>query len=277
MAAIGIWTGNPLWTYLVRYDGQPLWSTTWLSQRLLDWPNFSSVQACDNVVDAATGLFALQYKSFPPYGPFTASNGGDVLAICDDGFIRAIGTQDGAHPYFYYFDGPDGWVIAGPDLCSGSAPAWHNYTAMLTQSPVTPNNAIGQPSPAWTNYIRDDRCQMPIDLVGGTTIRSCIISEHYNGADPTKANNMERFCYAQWLGLAWWERYDLPTVPSVPGAVARAGPPVAYGYPSLPPLNPTLVLTDCRRWLNWTTAANPQFSVSQAGWPPPLSLPSYGR
>lgn len=264
----GVWTDNPLWSYLVRYDGGPLWSTSWLAQRLLDPPNPSSQQCVDCVVDAGTGLIAIQYKSFPPYQKLSDStgNGGDLLCITDANEIYIFATADGGHPgQLYYFVGPagPGWLIAGSDLNS----AWSGRVVQLAQAYPGPSNQEGSLSPAYTRYLR------AMAAIPGNGQRTVIVSEHYGTADPTQAPEMERFVYGRWMGLIRWEYYALPSVPAVPGVLERAGGDFPFGYPSSIPLNPALVLRDCRSWINWTPSSNPEFTVQGAGWPVGAVLP----
>ena len=284
MSYQGFWQGSDLWQYLIRYDGRSLWSTTFLPQRMLDPPGSGSQECCDCVLDAATGKMALQFESFPPYQNLGDSlgNGGDILVVTSDNWIKAIATQDGGHPgELYYFVGPGlgmpgdgrvgGWVIAGPDLGT----SWEQCVCWIDQSFNGPYNPIGSLSPAYVRYILAD-LDVPYLVNGGspsTQRRSCVVSEHYSGNDPSTATSVERFFYAQWLGKVRWEIWGLPgSQPIDPTLHARAVP-FPMGYPGSPPLTPGLMLLDCRSYINWTMGANPQFTVRGAGWPQGVVLP----
>lgn len=285
MSYAGVWQGSPLWSYLVRYDSNgPLWSTSWLSQRMLDPLGSNSTQCCDCVIDAVTGQFAIQFESFPPYWHVGDSpgNGGDLVCLTSDNFIKAFATQDGGHPSgLYYFCGPGegqpadgrvgGWVIAGPDL----APTWNSVVCWIDQSFAGPYNPVGALSPSYTRY-----CLAQLDVpylvnggAPGTFPRSSIISEHYSGSDPTTAVEMERTHYSQWLGKTRWELWTLPGVQQIDPTLAMRAAPFPFGYPSASPLNPNLVLSDCRSFINWTVGADPTFTVQRAGWPGGVILP----
>jgi len=281
MSYQGFWQNDWRWQYLVRWDGVVLWETTTLEERLCDWPNPGSEQCCDCVVSAQTGRFAAQFKSFPPYlGPVQdgAGDGGDVLVITDDGYVKIIATQDGGHPgQLYYFVGPGvgqpgdarvgGWLIAGPDLAFG----WNSRVTWLDQSFNGPYNPVGNLTPAYTRYIlAPARVPYAVNGVsGGGSERSVIVSEHYTGADPTQSPIMERFIYAQWMGLVRWEFYG--TGQAVPGTFERAID-FPYGYPTSAPLNPSLRLNDCRTWTNWRSDL-PRVTTRAAGWPSGVVLP----
>jgi len=281
MSYQGVWQGDWRWSFLLRYDGQPLWDTSWLTQRITDWPGSSSTECIDCVLDSNTGRAALQYKSFPPFGSFSSDpgNGGDVLGITDDGWIKAIATSDGGHPgQLYYFVGPGtgmpadgrpgGWVIAGPDLAQN----WNSCIAWLAQSFTDPWHPQGQLTPAYTQYIlrQIDVPYLVNGLNRGSSLRWVIVCEHYSGADPTTADNCERFLYAQYMGCVSWE--FLSAKINSPDAAARAIP-TPFTWPAARTLNPAHQLSDARGWTNWTKAASPGFTVKGAGWPVGLVIP----
>jgi hypothetical protein len=273
----GFWQGSPLWTYLVRYDGGPLWDTTWENQRLFDWPTTTDVECIDCVLNSQLPC-ALQYKSFPPYENFSSNpaNGGDILAVTGDNWIKAIATSDGGHPgALYYFVGPGlgmagdgragGWVIAGPDLDT----SWQSVVCWISQSFNGPYHPVGGLSPAYTRYIL---ANIDVPYPGGSDVRSCIVSEHYNGTDPNTSLTLERFVYAQWMGLVRWESWG--SNPENEQAVLRA-PAMDFCYPSSRALNSSLQLNDARTWTNWVTNYYDYstFHVSISGWPPSLVMP----
>jgi hypothetical protein len=225
---------------------------------------------------------ALQYKTFPPYGDFGSnpSNGGDVLVVTSNNWIKVIATSDAGRPgRVYYFVGPGqgmpadgrvgGWVIAGPDLGS----SWNSVVCWISQSIDDPYHPIGGVSPAYTRYILAD-INVPYLVNGGSagsSVRSCIVSEHYNGTDPTTAPTLERFVYAKWMGLVRWEYWAMN--PENDQAVLRA-PRMDFAYPSAPALNPNLHLNDARTWTNWIdNSSDPKFHVLSTGWPPNLVMP----
>jgi hypothetical protein len=281
MSYQGPWQGSPLWTYLVRYDGDPLWDTTWERERLSDWPTTTSTEHIDCVLSSRLPC-ALQYKTFPPYGNYNSNpgDGGDVLVITDDNWIKAIATSDQSLPgEIYYFVGPGlgmpgdgrvgGWVVAGPDL----GPSWRSAVCWLSQSIDDPYHPIEGLSPSYTRYILAN-IDVPYLVNGGSrgsSQRSCIVAEHYNGTDPQTALTLERFIYAQYMGLVCWEFWG--PKPEDGSAVLRA-PGMGFAYPSAPALNPSLRLNDARTWTNWIgNGSDPTFHVQQTGWPPNLIMP----
>jgi len=281
MSYQGVWQGDWRWSFLLRYDGQPLWDTTWLNQRLTDWPGSSSTECIDCVLDSNTGRAVLQYKSFPPFGSFASDpgNGGDVLGITDGGWIKVIATSDGGHPgQLYYFVGPGagmpadgrpgGWVIAGPDLAQN----WNSCISWIAQSFNDPWHPVGQLTPAYTQYTLQF-IDVPYLVNGGSqgsSKRWVIVSEHYDHEDPMQATECERFGYAQYMGCFAWEFWA--TKINSADAAARAIPCPFFG-PGSGTLNPVLRLSDARRWSNWTRGAVPNFTVKGAGWPVGLVIP----
>ena len=67
---------------------------------------------CDCVLETSQGgMFAVQYLSFPPWGSYVDlhGDGGDLVGVTSDGFIKGFATSDGSKPgELYYFVGPDG-------------------------------------------------------------------------------------------------------------------------------------------------------------------------
>jgi hypothetical protein len=84
----------------------------------------------------------------------------------------------------------------------------------------------GRLSAAYTQY-RLEQVSIPFIIDGHQQILSLptIISEHYNGKDPTTAIMLERFYFARYWGKVRWERWNKRRSP-------RAG--LAQEYPTIP-------------------------------------------
>ena len=236
---------------------------------------------CDCVLETGKGgMFAVQYLSFPPWGKTVPAHGdgGNLVGINSEGFIRIFATSDGSKPgELYYFvgpPGPNGWVMGGTDAVLG-VPRWIEHSCMIQQSFPGPNNPEGVLTPAYTRYTRQF-VSVPVWFNGGSREidnYDCIISEHYDDADPSKSVAFERFVLAYGWGLIRWEAWAKSGTPS-PYLDERT-PAMAYCYPN-EGAAPGFKLMDSRHWMNlhiedWT--APNRFRVIDAGWPKGVVLP----
>jgi hypothetical protein len=237
---------------------------------------------CDCVLETSQGgMFAVQYESFPPWGSYVASHGdgGNLVGITADGFIKGFATSDGSRPgELYYFIGPEGpaggWVMGGVDAVPGGP--WVERICRLQQSYPGPNNPQGPGlSLAYTRYIRQF-VSVPVWFDGRepeSDTYDCMISEHYGGASPAVADEFERFVLARGWGLIRWEFWAKSGVPS-PDLEQRT-PPMAYCWPE-EGAGAGYRLMDARHYLNlhvedWN--APNRFRVIDAGWPRGVILP----
>jgi hypothetical protein len=162
-------------------------------------------------------------------------------------------TRDGSLKADLYFVGENcggggtGWVLFGPTVPTGS---WASQVAEIGQA-ASPAGC-GRLSAAYTQY-RLEQVPIPFIIDGQQQILSLptIISEHYNGKDPTTAIMLERFYFARNWGKVRWGRWDKRGNP-------RAG--LAQECPAIPtwgsaPPFAGAIMTDCRNWTNIITAA----------------------
>jgi len=228
------------------------------------------------------GMFAVQYLSFPPWGSYVPlhGDGGDLVGVTSDGFIRGFATSDGSKPgELYYFVGPsggsgaNGWVMGGSDAVLGGP--WVEHVCKIWESFPGPSNPEGFGSLAYTRYTRQG-VSVPVWFNGErpeSNIYECMISEHYDGPDPATSGAFERFVLARGWGLIRWEAWAKTGVPS-PHLDERA-PPMAYCWPTAG-ATPGYQLLDARHWMNLRledgTARKP-FRVIDAGWPRGVILP----
>ena len=108
MTYVNCFSQNPLMAYLVQ--GLSGWQPSidiLPTTRRHDWGFGVRGQQCVDCVlmtqppGPTSGALALQYKSFAPaFGGVatSAGNGGDILAVSDDGWINIIATMDGGRP-----------------------------------------------------------------------------------------------------------------------------------------------------------------------------------
>jgi len=288
------WYGNlALWSYLVQgYSGpQCAIDVLPIAPRRHDWPSEGSgprgQECCDCVLmtqppGPTAGAVAIHYESFAPQfgGVGTeGGNGGDLLCVTSDGWIKAFATEDGGRPgQLYYFvgpgfgmagAGPGGWVISAPDITPG---AWKSVVTQIVQSYPGPYKPMGLPSPAYTRY-RVEVLDVPRLTAGGNpdTFQSwCLISEHYDTSDPSTANEMERFVFGKYWGKLRWEKWQRGGQTSQ-GAIDRA-PAMSFCYPASGDAAGVMALTDARTYTNFWS--DEYFRVwPDASWPGEVTLP----
>jgi hypothetical protein len=246
--------------------------------RKLDWPGPWSGIISDSVWGRSSGDdIIISTFSTAPFGAFNPPNdGGDVYGVdANTGNAVALKTRDGSLKADLYFVGENcggggtGWVLFGPTVPTGS---WASQVAEIGQA-ASPAGC-GRLSAAYTQY-RLEQVPIPFIIDGQQQILSLptIISEHYNGKDPTTAIMLERFYFASNWGKVRWERWDKRGSPRA--GLAQECPTVPT-WGSAPPFAGA-IMTDCRNWTNIITAAARQaalwrlhppgtFSISEYGW-----------
>lgn len=295
-------------TYTNRYDNPNEWlwglcamgrsGRQWivdfdfLSPRRHDWPSNNSgalgQECCDSCIITqpaaapVSGVCAMQRLTFSPWGPTrpNSGDGGDINVVTSDGWLKIIATQDGGHPgLLYYFVGPGvgqpddgrvgGWVLG---RAVDRWDAWNSTVTWLQQSPGTPWQPLGQPTPSFTRWLVNTFIVPAMDAgVPNSGINAnVLVSEHYGTQDPTSSPQMERFFYGYGWGMLRWE-YWSTSDPIIPGAIDRA-PNTPYGYPTSIPLNPNMRLTDARTYTNFVVGS-PIQCWPDGGWPIGLQLP----
>ena len=185
-----------------------------------------------------------------------------------------IENRDGSLRADLYFVGENcgagtGWVLFAPTVPTGS---WAYVVAEIGKA-ASPT-AYARLSAAYSQY-RLEQVSIPFIIDGQQQILSLptIISEHYNGKDPTTAIMLERFYFARNWGKVRWERWDKRGSPR--DGLALECPTIPT-WGSAPPFAGA-IMTDCRNWTNIITAAEPQaapwrlrppgtFSISEYGW-----------
>jgi hypothetical protein len=277
-----------LWRFYVRQhpSGAPILTTDPLTSRMRDrpFPGFPSGQeTCDCTLDPSGYWSTCGWESFPPWGSYVpGGDGGDIAIVTTDGYAKLPATQDGSQPTLYYFVGPGlgqpgngevgGWLSAGPDAASDT---WNAAVCYLQQSDATPYAPLGNLSQSYTRYLI---ATIPITFWRNSALPytldvECLVSEHYDGADPSTALNCERFVYGDGWGKLIWEIWEQPGAAVAPTVAQADGTP--YCSPT-PPLTAGLVMTDCRYWTNiipYPVPSRAIYRVSACGWPQNFVLP----
>jgi hypothetical protein len=302
---VNYWTDNSgLWPFLIQYRSPvtglfqppdlaaaaPQVDIDFCNERRCDlYPGSALGQEhCDCVLETGQGgMFAIQYESFPPWGAYVAANGdgGNLVGITGDGFIKAFATSDGGMPgELYYFIGPDGgnggWVMGGTDAIIGDD--WIERVCMLQQSYPGPDNPEGGGlSPAYTRYLRA-YISVPVTFDSAQPEHDtyeCMVSEHYGAEDPATASEFERFVLAKGWGLIRWEYWAKSGTPTA--NLTDRAPAMDWCWPGYGGAAPGYQLMDARHYMNLhpqfpadPMAPNPSFRVVDAGWPGSVVLPA---
>lgn len=222
-----------------------------LTERRHDYPLPIGWEVSDSVLmdDGA----ALQTFSFAPFGPFSLANGdgGQILRVGRDGFVRASQTRDGGKSYMQYFVGEGiggtGWIFFGIDAPTGS---WRELVATLAGSSWA--GARPALSKAFTRY-RMEIIRFDLHPAGIRWLDT-IVSEHYDGATILGSSALERSYFAKGFGLIRWEAWGRTEAPPVTDLAARyqhvtySDPPAAgwflddvRTYTNVVPCEPTAV------------------------------------
>ncbi len=179
-------------------------------------------------------------------------DGGNLIASRAADILVAM-TEDGGAG-IQWFHGPEcagsqeatpgGWLLfrlpAGPE--------WAEATTRL-QRTGAPDRC---PARYVASFTRWRRAMVEYPWMDDTAPRppfraDSMISEHFGGRDMMTSDHLERFWFAQGLGMVRWERWEAPNAvspaPSRPGAAEQC--PLVTGGDAP---GPGWVLTDCRMW-----------------------------
>lgn len=250
-----------------------------IAPRRHDWPSLGFIRGevlCDCCMmtqppGPTSGAAALHFFSFNPFGSAIPSrgDGGNICVVTDDGWLKIIATQDGSRPGLYYFVGggapQDGWLLGRADDQLG----WQSTIGQIAQASPPGNllNGLGPVYTRWTTSLLD----VPMLTAGSspTTFQAwCLVSEHYNGADPASSVSMERFVFGRYWGLLRWEAWGSG---STPDYVLERAPPMALAYPNQDAAS-NMTLLDARTFTNFFD--DEVFHVwPDAGWPVGVQLP----
>jgi hypothetical protein len=212
-----------------------------------------------------------------PY--FNPPNDGGQTIVTDGWFARFASTQDGGYPNQYWFTGPGcggtGWTIIDARRGISSSPGnWTATVALLGNSRDAGNDPNSCPpmSRALTRW-QLLPVSMPWILYGAPLqwiTTQTLISEHYSGADPNSAPQMERFFFGYHYGEILWENWGRSPSPSPNDLAQRClgyaiqGESGAGWYQ---PTGGTWYLNDCRQYTQ--VIAAPGGTYNQLGWPNP--------
>lgn len=196
---------DPL-AYIVqaRADGSLMTVHDTLTERRHDWPLPVGWEASESVLMDDGKV----YQSFDFLrAEHDPGDGGQILEVGADGFIRGIATRDGGTPYMQYFVGRansgTGWIFFGIDAPTGR---WRELVATLAKS----NWSDAKPplSKAFTRY-RLEMIAFPFAIKGTrASVRlPAVISEHYDGETVANSQAMERSYFAYGYGLVRWEAW----------------------------------------------------------------------
>lgn len=235
-----------------------------LVSRRHDWPAGVAYQISDSwMIDRNT--FETTW-SYPPFGPFSQSNGdGGELYTTDGITVRISATQDGGKPYLQGFYGAGcggtGWVLFRNDAPTGS---WASLVASLTDYPIPSPCRAG--TPAFTRY-RLESVTAPWIINGAVRMVTTptVISEHFNAVDLASATALERSFFAAGIGRIVWEAWT--TSPPVGAQLPARCPGTDWSTPPAP----GWTLSDCRTSTN-VQAADGSLTGTAFGWPQPGSV-----
>jgi hypothetical protein len=196
---------DPL-NYIVqsRSDGSRMTVHHNLLERRHDWPLPRGYEASESVM--LDDGRVLQTFSFSEHG-FNSSvgDGGQILKVGRDGFVRITQTRDGGKPFMQYFvgegldGGGTGWIVFGIDAPSGR---WRDLVAKLSSE----NWEAARPAVLAESYTRYrlEMIAFPFHPGGPRTIET-IISEHYDRNTIDGSVTMERSFFGRGYGLLRWE------------------------------------------------------------------------
>jgi hypothetical protein len=238
--------------------------STLLKWRKRDWPGYGSGEMSDSVTEAGNPSIVISPFSTSPFRAFTPPNdGGDVYGLDGgSGTAVALKTRDGSLSADLYFVGLNcggtGWLLFPTTLAAG---AWNFTLAKVGQS--SSPAACAPLSFAYTRY-RLETVQVEFIMLGTRTKLAVptIISEHFDGSDPTTAKMLERFYFGLNWGKYRWERWDSPGIAPRRGLAEEC--PGMSPWSSAPPF-PGATMTDCRMWTNivWQPGT---FDIDMYGW-----------
>lgn len=187
-----------------RPDGSLMTVHDVLTERRHDWPLPVGWEASESVLmDDGKVLQTFDFLR-EEHDP---GDGGQLLEVGADGFVRAIATRDGGRPFLQYIlghgIGGTGWIFFGVDAPRGK---WRELVATLAIDPW--NGAKPPLGKAFTRY-RVETIAFPFSFKGtpGQMWLPTIISEHYDGETIDGSQALERSYFAQGYGLVRWEAW----------------------------------------------------------------------
>lgn len=187
-----------------RADGSDMTVHDILVERRHDWPLPVGWEASESVLmDDGRVLQTFDFVAAEHDG----GDGGQILELGADGFVRAIATRDGGRPFLQYILGQGiggtGWIFFGVDAPRGK---WRELVATLAIDRW--NGAKPPLGKAFTRY-RLETIAFPFSFKGtpGQMWLPTIISEHYDGETIDGSQALERSYFAQGYGLVRWEAW----------------------------------------------------------------------
>jgi hypothetical protein len=205
-------------------------------------------------------------------------DGGDIVMLAPG--TVSIGATEDAGAGFQLFVGPEchgpigpaalarSWIIA---LYAPGEPLRGETVARL--SDLREGHQQSCPSRLGAAYTRWQ--VKPVHYDAGVTL-STLVSDHYGGAQPDRANHVERFYFTRELGATRWERWQNPERTrefSAAQIAATAARLAASGRcsPAPTPEGGPFVMVDCREWTLTVPPQNP------AGDPPGFLIEAIRR
>lgn len=197
---------DPL-AYIVqtRPDGSLATVHDLLTERRHDWPlpegwaRSESVMLDDGSVFQAFSFVRPEHQ---------AGNGGQVVKVGADGFVRSVATRDGGKSHLQYFVGEGvggtGWIFFGVDAPTGS---WRELVATLAESSWS-GFRPAEFGRAFTRY-RLEPVAFTFAVNGALEKRTVqtIISEHFDRDSIPGSAAMERSYFGKGYGLLRWEAW----------------------------------------------------------------------
>jgi len=230
-----------------------------LAYRRLDW---SGVQASDAVLLPA-GAIAHTFDFGDPPRAFGRldrglGDGGDLVVVSSRG-VGIQQTEDGGAGRQWWRDpdchAGDGWLLfrGTPTI------AWVAEDGRLARAsdPVACPTRFSAVHTRW----RLGAMTLPwVDTEGraGATHREVIVSEHFAGGPPDRADHLERFVFAEQLGKVAWERWEHGARTRRSRDELQLYMRVMQGDQRCPvagePPGPGWLLIDCRVWMRFQRA-----------------------
>jgi hypothetical protein len=233
-------------------------------------------QRSDSVPIRAPRLGVAVVQSFdfgaPPnrFGSIDPGDGGQI-AIFSPASVSYGVTEDGGDG-LQLFLGPDctapgavdrlrdSWVI----VARGFTPDRPGETvARLTKWPDRCPGALGYAFTRW--HVQSLRLRIATAGRTGHHDFATLISDHFGGRDPERANHLERFYFTRELGLVRWERWENLARPGDPMARADADARAAAlaasdrcdAVAAAPAATGRWLMIDCRQWTRIVAPRDP--------------------
>ena len=258
---------------------RPLRTGEPLPYRKHDWPGAADAlprgyQASDSLLGTLRGApAAIQTFDFGnaprDFGRQDPGDGGQAIPLPASGELSAAMTEDasGGVQWFQSATCQAGWLLAAPPFTT----EWQQRLIGLTIT-ARPEVCPSRLNASLTRW-RSARISLPWrDSATNRTATApaeVLVSEHFSGTAIAVADHLERFWFAQGLGLVRWERWEndkrsrLAARAAMAAHLAGSGrcPPIAFGEPP----DAGWRMVDCRTWTNIVREA-PQPALD---WPAP--------